>query len=157
MKTKDIIESGLKSFKTLLNFLEKKIDFDEAEPHKFKGIIEGRKTAFETAVSQLTKIRQLEESEGVFKDSKQKARLAELINSTETVLIEVKKVLEKEIDVDSSDDDKVKAIVQSKSISFDLLLNVTRVRDSIQFKIENNQSLSGSGNRNWITDRAKKK
>jgi len=155
MKTKDIIYSGLKSFDTLLDFIKKKINFNEAESHKFKVIIEGRKSAFEVAVSQLTKIRQLEEAESCFKEKEHRDRLSRLVESTESILKEITKVLEKDIDVDDSEDEKVKSIVQSKELSFDLLLSITSVRDDITQKLKTDQPLGGNQIRNLASERVK--
>ncbi len=157
MEVIDVIKGGLKSFETLLDFIKKPINFDEAEPHKFKSIVEGRKTAFEVANSQLTKIKQLEDSAGILDEDKYRNRLKMLADSTDSILIQIKKVLEADINVADSEDDKVKNIVQSKSLSFDLMQNIINVRDSIKLRLDSKQSLIRNESRNFASEQVKNK
>ena len=155
MNNNDIIKAGRTSFDTLIELIKKRIKFDELEPYKLKAVVEGKKLAFEVANSQLTKIRQMEEGDDTFNEDVYKSDLNRLIDSTSFVLTEIKKVLENPISVNDSDDDKVKAIVQSKDLAFDLLVQIKNVKDDIEDKIKNNRVID-SKSRNFATERVKK-
>ena len=157
MTNKDIIEGGLNNFESLIEFIKKPIEFDEIEPHRFKAVVDGRKTAFESASSQLTKIKQLEEGQDIFNEEEYRVRLEKLVESTENIWDEIKKVLNFKINADALDDDKVKSFVQAKDMSFELMRSIISVKNGIERRLDSDQSLASSGNRNFASERFKPK
>ena len=137
MKTKyDIIDAGLSSLETLINFIKKPIDFSNVANSRLKAVVDGRSTAFTIAVHTVDRIRQIESSLGCYDESVGKQRLEMLIVSTDTIFKEIEDVLKLDIDPDAEDDDKVKQIVESKRVAFDFLENIINVRDDINYKIK---------------------
>lgn len=170
MKTADIIQTAYNTLETYVSFMRKDIKFSRLDPdtgnmvpveaHRFKSVIEGRKQSFEDAMSTITKIRQHEESNGVNADTVEanyRDNLKKLIDSTDNMLAQVKKVAEKEIDVDESEDERVKLISMSKSMSLDFLFNVKSIRDDYSKKLAGKKKLTGSSKRNFLEEKIKGK
>lgn len=155
--TKDIIDDYLNSIETLLKLMRKKINFDDVEPYKFKSIVEGRKQTFESAYNQITRVNQLEEADNIGSPDIHRARFQRLIDSTENFKKEVRKVATAEIDVDESDDDKVKSIVQSKDLALSLLEHVASTNTEIKTRIKDSKSGNKRSIVNFASDMVKGK
>lgn len=155
MTNKEIIDGGVENFHTYIDLIKKPIEFDELEPHKFKSVVDGRKTAFDAATDQLSKVKSLEEGESLFVEDVHRKRLETLVASTEGIWDEIKKVLSYKIDTELLDDDKVKAVVQAKDMSFDLMRVIYSEKNRIEQRLNSEASLSGSGNRNFAAERFK--
>ena len=167
MTNEKIIHSANASLGTLLRLLEKKIEFTEItgdgeevdiEPHKFKGIVDGRKQVFDDARYHITQIKQMEDADGV-KDVETNYRknLQRLIDSSETMMTQIDEVLYKEIQAEESGDDKVKLISQSKTLSLDMLMNVFALSNEIKIMLSSKKSLTNVKRRDIVTDRVKNK
>lgn len=154
--SREIIDDYLNSIETLLRLMKKKINFDDMETHKFKSVVEGRKQTFESAYNQITRVNQLEEKDNIGNPELHRARFQRLIDSTESFKKEVRKVANAEIDVDESEDEKVKSIVQSKDLALELLEHVaatnTEIKTRIKDKTDNKKRIT-----NFASDMVKRK
>ena len=170
MKTADIIQTAYNTLDTYVSFMRKDIKFSRIDPdsgnmvpveaHKFKSVIEGRKQSFEDALNTITLIRQHEEANSVKSDEVEKNyrnNLKRLVDSTDNMLMQVKKVAEKEIDVDESEDERVKLISMSKSMSLDFLFTVKAIRDDYKSQLTGTKKLTGSSRRNFLEEKIKGK
>ena len=170
MKTGDIIETAYNTLDTYVSFMRKDIKFHRLDPdsgnmvpveaHKFKSVIEGRKQSFDDALNTITLIRQHEDANGVSSDDVEtnyRSNLKKLIDSTDNMLAQVMKVAEKEIDVDESEDERVKLISMSKSMSLDFLFNVKAIRDDYKTQLSGKKKLTGTSKRNMLEERIKGK
>ena len=145
MKNKqDIVEGLLESIKSIMAFIEKKIDFPNVNTVRLKSVVDGRASAFSTAVYQLERVKELEKVLERYDEKENKARYDALIEATETIFEEIESVLKLPIDVDSEEDDKVKTIVESKKIAGDFLENIITVREDIKYKIKNEEISNNS-------------
>jgi hypothetical protein len=157
MKTKDIIEAGYSSFYTLIDIIGKRINFDEIPQERMKGVLEGRYHAFIVAAEQLNRIKDLQETIVVFKESKFKKDLALLIDSTSLVMEEIKKSLNAEVIIDEeSDDEALKNIVFTKKVAFDFLLEIRSTKENLENQLKTDLE-SLKANKDFATKRVKQK
>jgi len=157
MKTKDIIEAGYNSFYTLVDIIDKKINFEEVPPDRIKGVLEGRYNAFIVAAEQLNRIKDLEESIVVFKESKFKEDLKILIDSTASVMVEIKKSLSERITVDEeSNDEALKNVVLTKKVAFDFLLEIRSTKENLESQLKVDLE-AAKQNKDFATRRVKRR
>jgi hypothetical protein len=157
MKTKDIIEAGYNSFYTLVDIIDKKINFEEVPPDRIKGVLEGRYNAFIVAAEQLNRIKDLEESIVVFKESKFKEDLKLLIDSTASVMHEIKKSLSERITVDEeSNDEALKNVVLTKKVAFDFLLEIRSTKENLESQLKVDLE-AAKQNKDFATRRVKRR
>ena len=155
MKARDVIDDRLSVIETLLKLLRKKVDLTEIESHKYKAIVEGRKQAFESAYNQITRVNQLEDKENIGDDTIHRARFQRLIDSMSDFLKVISKIAKAEIDVDESEDDKVKSIVQSKDLACDLEEHVLGVKQELKKRLSKETVSSDKAIRNFASERVK--
>lgn len=155
------------SFCTLIDLLRKPIQFTKVngdgdmvyvEPHKFKLIVEGRSQVFDDALFHVEKIRQFEDA-AANKDieSNYRDRLTRLVEAVEATMPEINKVLEMPIDPNESDDEKVKAVSQSKSLSLAFLERVMEANEASKTRLSSDKPLIGGDRRDFATERVKKR
>ena len=141
MKTEKIIESGYVSFITLVDILKKKIDFENIPMERMKAVLEGRYLAFTVAAEQLNKLKDLEDSIGIFKKDKFIRNAKMLIEATSYVLEELNKSLETVIIVDeNTDDEPLKNIVLTKKIAFNFILEIRSTQEALESKVKSDLS-----------------
>lgn len=155
MKTDDIISSFYFSFYSLIQVVKDDIKWDKLTQDKLKGVLEGRYQAFQVASSQLNTIKDLQESQNIFKEKEFKSNVKELIDSTDKILTQITDVLEMSITTgEEADDEKTKVIVQSKKIAGDFLLEINNTKNDMQFKLDNLNS-SVKDKKNFATMKVK--
>jgi hypothetical protein len=155
MTTEKIIEMGVKNFNTYIALIKKPIDFEELEARHFRSVVDGRKTAFEAASSQLTKLKQEEEQLGVFQDKVHRKRLEQQVKASEGIWEQIGLLMDMEISEDDVEDERVKVVVQAKDMGYELLRMILAVKKSIEQKLDSNESLASTGSRNIATEFAK--
>lgn len=156
MNKQGVIDGALDSFIILLDFIKNPIKFHKIEAYKFKAVVEGRRESFDVALEHLTIIKQLEEQEQSFSVKMHEERLYKLVEYASYIYDEIMEVLRLNIDTNEVDDDKQKAVIQSKSVALSFLQQIMNTRDSIKFTIDNNK-ISKAGSGNFTTDRVKNK
>jgi hypothetical protein len=155
MTIRDIIDDRLAVIETYIRFMKKKIDLDEVEPWKYKAIVEGRKQTFESAYNQITTVNFDETSAAIGDVTIQKARFQRLIDSTTGFIKQIRKIAHTEIDVDESEDEKVKTIVQGKDLALELEQFVLNVNIEIKKKIDKAETKEVNSIRNFASERVK--
>ena len=156
MKTKDVIESGYLSFYSLIKVIKKPINFEKLQDHQYKGVLEGRYEAFIIAGSQLNQIKDLEEQGAIFSQKKFNEKIKILIDSTDDILTEINEVLKKDIKVKEIEEEKFKAVVQSKKVAFNFLLEIKSKKNDMEYILENANSTRRLSSGNFATDRVKR-
>ena len=155
MKTSDIIASGYLSFESLVKVIKKPIDFEDIKDHQYKGVLEGRYEAFIIAGSQLNQIKDLEEQADIFDKEQFNRNIKKLIDSTDDILKEINNILKKDIEVDEIDEEKFKAVVQSKKVAFNFLVEIKGKKNDMEYMLENSKDTSLKVTRNFATARVK--
>ena len=155
MKTSDIIASGYLSFESLVKVIKKPIDFEDIKDHQYKGVLEGRYEAFIIAGSQLNQIKDLEEQADIFDKEQFNSNIKKLIDSTDDILKEINNILKKDIEVDEIDEEKFKAVVQSKKVAFNFLVEIKGKKNDMEYMLENSKDTSLKVTRNFATARVK--
>ena len=155
MKTSDIIASGYLSFESLVKVIKKPIDFEDIKDHQYKGVLEGRYEAFIIAGSQLNQIKDLEEQADIFDKEQFNRNIKKLIDSTDDILKEINNILKKDIEVNEIDEEKFKAVVQSKKVAFNFLVEIKGKKNDMEYMLENSKDTSLKVTRNFATARVK--
>ncbi|MCB0744309.1 MAG: hypothetical protein KDC67_10425 [Ignavibacteriae bacterium] len=132
----------IKDLNNEIKELKEKLEKSEYNPYKFKSIVDGRKRAFEVGYNQITQIRQMEDSLGIHTEEEHRKRLQDLVDSTEKLQQEIKTVLEYKIDAESSEDDKVRILVDSKDIAFGLMEQIFNTSETINQKLKDKDAFN---------------
>ena len=153
MTTKQLIADRLHHVEVLLKLMNKRIHLEEYEDYQHKAIIEGRKQTFESAYAQIMKVNHLEESDNKGSDKGRKQRFSDLISATNGFIAEVRKVIRSEINVEESEDDRVKSIVQGRDLALDLEELVMQLNKDMQAKVDKQET--GKAAKDFATSRVK--
>lgn len=163
MKYKDLIEGTESAFNTLVDLLRKPVKFRDEngvalEPYKFKSVVDGRHQVFEDAMFHIHRLKHFEDSDAN-KDMEKnyRARLQTLVDAVDETIKQVRKIQEMPIDSNESDDEKIKAISQSKSLSLSFLELVMAASENAKNQLSSDKPLTSTEKLNFASLRAKER